>query len=155
MNMNSNIFLIGNNGLPDLYMDMVLAESTRPILFTCTDFHDDLYICSCHCANGEKCEWIIIPTTPERVVDLLENKLAIRDIFTNFEEYGFIATLYAGEKGWAIKKIPILEIPDEILPTANYFMEAEEDEFTMEIADLTKIHTGKPLNLPLPDITKK
>ena len=25
----------------------------------------------------------------------------------------------------------------------------------MEIADLTKIHTGKPLNLPLPDITKK
>ena len=97
MNLKQNIFLTGGHDLPTLYTDMVLVESTRAILFTCKSEFDDLYICACHCANSEKVEWLVAPTTPNRVIDLLTNKLTIRNMFDK-ESLLFLVTLMAGEK---------------------------------------------------------
>lgn len=131
------LFLKGNNReIPTLYRDMVFAESTRPILFTCKDEKEDRYICSCHCADGEKCEWIVAPTTCERLIDLLCDRNTIRQIFDACEEPAFLVTRYAGRETPDVRAVAVRELPPTILPTAGYFMEAEEGEFDREIAEL-------------------
>lgn len=138
MNMNTKIFLTGDKNRPELYWDMVLIEAVRPILFTCKDCNDNLYICSCHCADSEKCEWIIVPTTCEKVIDLLSNQLTIREIFDCCDGTGFLATLYADHTTTIVKRVKINEIPSHILPTAGFYMDAEDGEFDEEIAELNE-----------------
>lgn len=138
MNLKQNIFLTGGHDLPTLYTDMVLVESTRAILFTCKSEFDDLYICACHCANSEKVEWLVAPTTPNRVIDLLTNKLTIRNMFDK-ESLLFLVTLMAGEKTKAIKKFLLQDIPPNILPSAGYYMDADENEFDEELAELRNL----------------
>lgn len=135
MNLKTRIFLTEDKHLPTLYMDMVLVEATRELLFTCKSDDDNLYICACHCANAEKCEWLIAQTNPDTVIDLLSNGMPIRDIFCQ-EERLFVVTLHAGEKVKTVKSLLLSEVPDHILPTADYYMDAEEGEFEEEIEEL-------------------
>lgn len=131
------LFLKGNNReIPTLYRDMVFAESTRPILFTCKDNKENRYICSCHCADGEKCEWIVAPTTCERLIDLLSDRITIRQVFDECEKSAFLVTRYAGRGTPEVRTVAVKELSPTILPTAGYYMEAEEGEFDEEIAAL-------------------
>lgn len=138
-------FLKGNSkGVPTLYMDMTFVEMKRPILFTCIDDSGDRYICSCHCANGEKCEWVAVHTTSERLIALLTNRISIREIFDDYEKQGILITLYAGEDYPVAQKIEIKNILPEILPTKGYFMDAENGEFDEEIAKLRAEEAMRP-----------
>ena len=131
------LFLKGNDReIPTLYRDMVFAESSRPILFTCRDDKEDRYICSCHCADGEKCEWIVAPTTCERLIDLLSDKITIRQVFDECENPAFLVTRYADRETPEVRAVAVNELSPSILPTAGYYMEAEEGEFNEEIAEL-------------------
>lgn len=133
------LFLKGNDRtIPTLYYDMVFVESTRPILFTCKDDKDSYYICSCYIADGEKCQWLVVPTTCERLLELLTNQITIRQIFDRDEKNGFLVTALAGEGTPTAKTIAIESVSPEILPTAGYYMEAEPEEFEQEIAELKK-----------------
>lgn len=136
MNMNTNIFLKEDNSGLVLFYDMVLIEATRPIFFTCTDNNDEMYACSCHCANGEKCEWIIVPTTADRIIKVLSDEITIREVFEFTNENAFLVTLHTGQSAPIIKRLQVQDIPDNILPTAGYNMEPEEGEFDAEIAEL-------------------
>lgn len=136
MSTNTNIFLKGDSILPNLYMDMILVESTRPILFTCIDSDEKMFICSCHCADSEKCEWIIVDTTPENVINLLLNKVTIREIFDCGNGSSFIVTLCGGRGRPLIQKVDFKDISDEILPTNGYYMDAEDGEFDVELTKL-------------------
>ena len=48
-----------------------------PVLFTCKNRKDIYYL------NSEKIKWIGTRTTYDNLIDLLENKIAIRDAFLN------------------------------------------------------------------------
>lgn len=136
MNTNTNIFLKeDDNGLV-LYYDMVLIEATRPIFFTCIDNKNDMYACCCHCADGEKCEWIVVPTTADRVIKVLSDKITIRGLFEFKDENAFLVTLYAGHNKPIVRRLKVNDIPTDILPTDGYYMEPEEGEFDVEIAKL-------------------
>lgn len=132
---NSKIFLKQNKLLPTLYMYMVFVESMSPILFACRDDNANVYICSCHCQNAEKCEWIISPTTYSKLVELLTDKLSIRDIFGTNLSTAFVATMYPNTDSIAVAEKHLTEL-DNILPTVGYFMEAEPDEFEEELTIL-------------------
>ena len=136
MNTNTNIFLKEDDSGLVLYYDMVLIEATRPIFFTCIDKKNEMYACCCHCANGEKCEWIVVPTTASRIIKVLSDEITIREVFEFKNETAFLVTLYAGQHEPIVKRLKVEEIPDNILPTAGYNMEPEKGEFDAEIAEL-------------------
>lgn len=132
---NNKIFLKQNKLLPTLHMYMVFVESMSPILFACRDDNANVYICSCHCQNAEKCEWIIAPTTYAKLVDLLTDKLSIKDIFRTDDSAAYVATMYPNVESIAVIKRPFSEL-ENILPTADYYMEADPDEFNEELTAL-------------------
>lgn len=131
-NMNKKIFLKQNNLLPTLYMYMVFAESLTPILFACQDDASNVYICSCHCQNAIKQEWIIAPTTYSQLIDLLTDKLSIKDIFVKDKQSLYIATINANIPSAKVVKRDILSLHN-ILPTAGCYMEADPGEFDEEL----------------------
>lgn len=136
MNMNTNIFLNEDENLGPLYLDMVLVEATRPLFFTCIDNNDRMYACSCHCADGEKCQWVVVPTTCEKMIEVLTDGITIRDVFDGSDEDVFLVTLYAGSSQKVVEQVNLSQLPEDILPTPGYYMEAEEGEFDEEIAEL-------------------
>ena len=134
--MNTNIFLNEDENLGPLYLDMVLVEATRPLFFTCIDNNDRMYACSCHCADGEKCQWVVVPTTCEKMIEVLTDRITIRDVFDGSDEDVFLVTLYAGASRKVVEQVNLSQLPEDILPTPGYYMEAEEGEFDEEIAEL-------------------
>ena len=125
---------LNNKNLPHLNYDIVLFRSTHPILFTCID-DDNLYICSCHYANAEKQEWIIVPTNPENVIDLLTDKVTICEIFEIGGKDVVIATQKADGLEASVKHMSIAEINKDILLSPGYYMEADPGEFDTEIRE--------------------
>ena len=53
-----------------------------PVLFTCKN-DKDIYLFICYYVNSEQIKWIGTRTTYDNLIDLLENKIAIRDAFLN------------------------------------------------------------------------
>lgn len=135
MNRNKEVFLNQNRILPTLYYDMVFVHSIRPVLFSCRDDASNVYLCCCHCSSGEKAEWIIAPTSCERLVQLLTDQITIRNAFSEGHSECFVATMRAGEPSAAVVESP-LEAVDASLPTAGYYMEAEPGEFDEELVQL-------------------
>ena len=170
MNTKTKLFLEGDNKEhPTLYVDMVFVEAIKPILFTCLDEVGGRYICCCHRSDAEMCEWIVVPTTCERLIKLLTNQITIRSIFEQYEEFGFLASIRAGENVPHIQKIRIEALPSDFLPTAGYCMDADEGEFDEEIAVLKSVNKFKisyceasfyvsaetlPISLEMPAVNK-
>lgn len=119
---------------PQLDYDLILFDDAYPVLFTCVDKKDNLYICTCHCATAKKREWVIAQTTPQKVIELLTDEITIRDIFESCKGKSYIATKYAGKPEPEVQSLNISEIPSDILPTAGYYMESDPGEFDEEIA---------------------
>lgn len=135
MNMNKKVFLNQNRILPRLYYYMVFVQSIRPVLFACQDDASNVYLCCCHCSNGEKTEWVIAPTTYERLVRLLTDKITIRDAFTEGNTELFVATMGADDPSVTVVQRQLQAVA-AILPTAGYYMEAEPGEFDEELVQL-------------------
>lgn len=147
MKKNMTIFRDGDDILPTLYEEMTLVEAIGPILFICRDGDDRLYLCACHCANGQKREWIIAPSQPKRLTELLRNQITIREALSPEDGMVFLVTLYAGETVSKAERKHLDELPDKILPTAGYYMDSEEGEFDAEIARLEMMTALTPAEL--------
>lgn len=137
MKTNPEIFRKGDRLLRTLYMDMIFLEDIRPVLFTCVDEYNTLYICSCFRANGERADWMIVQTSEESVIALLTNQMPIHDVFSNGREI-FIMTLMAGTRKLETKAFPRREVPEDTFPTDGYYMEPDEGEFDEEIEELRR-----------------
>lgn len=129
------IFLNQTNELPTLYMDMVFAESVRPILFTCIDEDGLLYICSCCYAAGDMCVWIVADTTLDEVISLLSDQCEIWDMFGAKESLA-VVTKYSAAERPEIQSLALQDVPAEFLPTKGYGMDAEDGEFEEELKEL-------------------
>lgn len=128
------VFLVQNKLLPTLYLYMVFAESISPILFACRDDAENVYVCSCHCQNATKQEWIIAPTSYSKLIALLTDKISIRDIFVEDNHKLYLVTKFAN----ATTEIAEKDLPSlhDLLPTAGYYMEAASDEFNQVLEEL-------------------
>ena len=117
--------------IPDfqkVILDVILFESKYPVLFTCKN-DKDIYLFICYYVNSEKIKWIGTRTTYDNLIDLLENKITIRDAFLNVTN-NKIMIVYDGKKAG--------EIPDEVLPTIGEYMDAEDGEYEEEIVEFKK-----------------
>lgn len=133
----SEAFFQAMPGFPALYLKHVYVEYLYPVLFSCYSEDDRLFLVSCHRSDGEQQEWVVTQTAPETLIEMLENKKTIRELFDELEKEKYLITL--DSTGYYYRKCTLPEIPTEILPTARYYMEAEPDEFKEEIEELQEL----------------
>jgi hypothetical protein len=116
-------------------LDTILFESKYPVLFTCKN-RKDIYLFICYFVNSEKIEWIGTRTTYDNLIELLENKITIRDAFFNVTNNKIMVGYDGKEVRYELKKSS--EISEDILPTVGEYMDAEEGEYEEEIAEFKK-----------------
>lgn len=123
--------------IPDfqkVILDTILFENKYPVLFTFKN-DKDIYLFICCFVNSEKTKWIGTRTTYDNLINLLENKITIRNAFFNVANDKIMIEYDRKEVKYELKKAS--EIPDEILPTVGEYMDAEE-EYEEEIAEFKK-----------------
>lgn len=128
-------FLPKTTLLPQLNYDLILFESTTPLLFTCTDESENLYISTCYCSTGKQRGWIVSHTTPDKILDLLSNKITIRQLFDSRESL-FVVSATQEAPSYNVRRIPLEHVDPHILPTAGYYLDAEPGEYDSEINEL-------------------
>lgn len=117
-----------------LQFDVVLLESYHPILFTCVNEKDELFLCVCCQADKEATKWLATDVKPSTMVNMLQNQITIRDAF--LLDKGKRYTVICKDKKYTlIKNDPQDWDPEksDYLPTAGEYMDAEDDEFLEEI----------------------
>lgn len=115
----------------NLKMDTVLFEGKYPVLFTCT-INRDIYLFICCMVNAQLVKWIGTKTNYATLIQLLKNEITIRDAFLGVTDEKIIIN-YDGKEAVAdtVKKN---RISVELLPTEGEYMDAEDGEYSKEIA---------------------
>lgn len=128
--MNSDKIYFNNIvGIGNLRIDYIIFEFDYPVLFTCVDNLNNLYLCVCCDIRSEQ-RFIISKTKEKRVIDLLSDRITIREAFENEFDENYIVK-YSKEKPEGIsKRVKFNKINPLDLPTEGEYLEAEDDEFT-------------------------
>lgn len=115
-----------------LFYDKILLETYIPILFICKNEQKELYICVCCQDNANGKKWLISKIEPSKIVDMLTNKITIREAFlcdssvrasVNFTA-GNIQIEY-GNSDWNEESV--------FLPKKGAYIDAEAEEYDEEI----------------------
>lgn len=136
--MSKNMPLFLTVGEHSLYMDLILVEFRQPILFTCLDEKKHMYLVTCFRTDAQEKDWLIAETTPEQIINLLTNTLTIRNAFPNGDSWVYWAKKVRGTVEPVVQKCQANKVPQEFFPTPDMFMDGDEDEFKVELADLRK-----------------
>ena len=111
-------------------IDWILFEGYYPVLFTMED-GDKEYLFCCPETNKNETVWIAALVDPLVVVDMLCDRITIRDAFDACSKVKYI--LVNDHNGMSVERVD-QGFPDYYLPTAGEYMEAEPDEFEEEIS---------------------
>lgn len=118
----------------NLKYDELLFSSYYPILFVCKNDKNELFLVVCCTHNGKETRHLITKTTPTDIIDLLNDKITIRDCFLLNKEYQF-SLVHSND---TIEVFEHLELDwgenSTNLPDKGEFIEAEENEFIDVIA---------------------
>ena len=127
------IFKINNQ---NLYEDLILIDNIYPVLFTCVDDLENTYLCSCYFADPSKILWLVTKTDLESVIDLLINKVTIRELFESDELWEICKSK---NEEIQVKQIEDCKNFDEnAFPAEGEYMDADTGEFEEEITILKK-----------------
>jgi len=130
-----NLFSIDKLG--QLMIDKIFFETNYPILFTCVNEKNDLFLCVCCQNNIDAQKWLITRTTAGIIVDMLEDKITLREAFLQYrdvqyvviDDYSDITISNGDEEYWNDNSI--------YLPDKGEYIEAEDGEFYEEIRHYT------------------
>ena len=123
--------------LGNLVIDQVIFETYYPIIFTCMNEKKDLFLCVCCCANESGKKWLITKTKPQVLVDMLRDRITVRDAFLKYPDVQVTVIDSIN------KKEPIFDFENKSdwdaqsstsLPDVGEYLEAEDGEFDEEIA---------------------
>ena len=103
-------------------------------LFTCVNEQTELFLCVCCQSNIHGKKWLLVQTEPKMIINMLEDKITIRDAF-----------IHSGDRKFTIFQNEQLSIQSNVeedwdavnsiaLPDAGEYMEAEENEFAEDIS---------------------
>ena len=65
-----------------LYADRGLFESNYPVLFSCKNDRNDIFIVICCQNNAQGIKWMVGKTTPLAIVKMLRDEITIRKLIT-------------------------------------------------------------------------
>ena len=114
----------------EITMDIILFESKYPVMFTCKN-NGEIYLFICCLVSADKVKWIGTRTDYNNLIELLENRITIRDAFLNVTDEKQLIE-YDGLKVSCFET-EAKDIPDKLLPIAGEYMDTEEGEFDEEI----------------------
>lgn len=129
--MNLEKILSERNKNHSFRMERIILEDRYPILFTCKK-DKRVFIFICHSVNADSIQWIASETSYQNIINMLSDKITLRDAFLNISETKYMLK-FDGRELQCIK-CNKYEIPSEFLPTADEYMEADKGEFDEEIA---------------------
>lgn len=115
-----------------LRQDKVFLDGIVPILFTCTNNNGKLFIGSCCDVDKKLVRWLLAETTPDRIIELLSDKITIQDIFLTQTKEKYMIVLQDG--AYSVKSYKQYGWDDAsvFLPDDEY-MDVDDDEFLEEI----------------------
>ena len=111
-------------------IDKILFEGAYPVLFTMADSEKE-YLVICPVVNSKEMTWIVSETSFSNIIELLTNKITIRDAFLAVSDDKICLTYDGKKMETTIEKRQTF--PEELLPDAGEFIDAEDDEFEEEI----------------------
>ena len=128
--MNIETILQNNDNYRNMKLQQILFESTYPVLFTC-EMNNEAYMFICCEVNEKSMNWIATQVDYKTLIDLLTNKITIRDSFLKGCEIKLMVSYDGKETKYCeVKKE---DISEDILPTDGEYMDAEIGEFDEEI----------------------
>ena len=127
--MRNVVFQVNNK---NLYEDQILLDYIYPVLFTCVDDFENMYISVCYNADASKTCWLLAKVDPVQVIDLLENKVTIRRLFECNDLWN-ISKIANNSHKCVEKILDYREFDSEAFPAEGEYMDADEDEFAEEI----------------------
>lgn len=113
-------------GVGCLDIDYIFFEAECPILFTCRDLEENLYLCIC-CDIRDEQRWIISPTTADKLIKLIKNKISLFDAFHS--DFVFVAVWKKDYQKEKIEKRNFNDINLQDIPDKEEFLDAEDGEY--------------------------
>lgn len=124
------------DGIGELKIDRIFFESYYPILFTCSNEKEELFLCVCCQANADGKKWLITKTDGETIVCILKNEITVRKAFLKYPQLQItvfddnsndLSIIRGDDKDWN-------NDTSEALPEKGEYLDAEDGEFAEEIA---------------------
>lgn len=121
----------------DLWMEQILVEYVYPILSVLVDENNGRYLCLCYNTINRQ-EWVVVPTSKQKLIALLRNQITIRDPFTSgVSQVMLVERCY--ETGLETTRMGrITGVPEDALPEDGEYMDAEPTEWDEYISRLEK-----------------
>lgn len=120
------------NNLQEYKIDKIFFETSYPVLFTCLNKQDELFLTVC-CQNNENGrKWLLTKISEDNVIRLLSNKITIRTAFEQSSEKKL--SILQNEKGYSIKEhTEDWDNCKRDLPAEGIFLDADDGEYDGEI----------------------
>ena len=115
-----------------LYVDRILFESYYPVLFSCKNDRNDIFIVVCCMNNAQGIKWMAGKTTPVAIVKMLRDEITIRELITSYTSEKF--SIDYKDKKYDCKYASKDWEKDSIyLPKEDSYIMAEPGEFDDDI----------------------
>lgn len=115
-----------------LFIDQVLFESYIPIIFTCKDESDNIFICVCCQNNSDGNRWLIGKTNPKTIIKLLKDEISLRQMLQSLCSER-IMVFYKNGKFHEDTSEAVWSDDSLFLPKNDSFLYADPGEFDEEI----------------------
>ncbi len=126
--MYNNPFFTAVPDVGDLNLEEIIVDDICPIFFTLISEKGQRYISVC-CELYEEQRWVVAPISSAGLIELLTNKLSMKDaFFTQNNEECIIAHWSKDNPVLRYEKAAPDELPEQDLPL-DEMLEAEDDEF--------------------------
>ena len=113
-------------------VDRILYESYEPILFTTKNNKNEIFICVSASDKKDKKVWLLRKTTPQIIIELLSDKITIRNAFLKSIGTKYTINLTNEYEVLENDLVSWSEGENSLLPV-NEVMEVEENEFEEEL----------------------
>lgn len=118
-----------------LYLDEIFVEFEIPLLFTCFDDLDNLYLALC--TDSDDLNYLVAETKPEIIIEMLNSDTYLRKPFEVAEKIWMVHSGKTIEED-EVCHIKYEEISEDDLPQANAYYEYMDDEIKEYISKLEK-----------------
>ena len=112
----------------NLSVEQVLVEYVYPLLSVLKDSAGNRYLCMCFDTRGTQ-QWLIAPISPSNLIKLLTNRLTLKDSFVKDTETVVYAFRNYETKTDSFLPMAAEKVPQEYLPEAGEYLDAEPDEW--------------------------
>jgi len=122
----------------DLYLHKVLLQiDIPPLLFVCTDSNGKYYLGECIDSYEFPYQYLIVPTTPDILIKMLNNKIAMYDAFRMSSDKIAFKVREAEElRNDIVCLLQIDDVLDEDLPSKEAFFEIDTGDIKNYLSKL-------------------